>query len=75
MKVHYELDDDDKAAVAHIAMNNKPSTLILYRKRDGNRIRILGPRPTRPWKPFNDAHERLTKATKAHRSERCLPGR
>jgi hypothetical protein len=66
VKVYFELDDDDKAACAHIAMENKPSTLILYRKRDGNRIRSLTPRPTRPAKPFSDAHERLSKVTTAH---------
>jgi len=63
VKVYFELDDDDKAAFAHIAMGNKPSTLILYRKRDGDRIWVLDPRPTRPAKPFKDARERLTKAT------------
>lgn len=66
VNVYFELDDEDKAAFAHIAMDNPPSTLILYRKRDGNRIWTLRPRPTRPAKPFKDAGERLTMATTTH---------
>lgn len=63
VKVFYELDDDDKKAFADIAMDNPPTTLVLYRTRDGNRIRDLRPRPTRPAKPFELARERLSKAT------------
>lgn len=53
VKVFYELDDDDKNAFADIAMDNQPTTLVLYKKRDGNRIRSLSPRPTRPAKRSN----------------------
>jgi predicted ATP-dependent endonuclease of OLD family len=63
VKVYFALDDDDKATFTHIVMENRPSTLILYRKPDGNRVWRLDPRPTRPAKPFTDAHERLNKAT------------
>lgn len=66
VRVYFELDDDDKAAFGHIAMDSRPSTLILYRKRDGDRIRSLDPPPTRPAKPFNDAHQRLTRVTTTH---------
>lgn len=62
VKVFYELDKDDRATFADIAMDNAPTTLVLYKKRDGNRIRALRPRPTRPAKPFALARERLTKA-------------
>ncbi|NYI46184.1 putative ATP-dependent endonuclease of OLD family [Nocardioides aromaticivorans] len=63
VKVFYELDDDDKNAFADIAMDNQPTTLVLYKKRDGNRIRSLSPRPTRPAKPFELVRGRLAKAT------------
>ncbi|WP_170070262.1 AAA family ATPase [Knoellia remsis] len=62
VKVFYELDDDDKTAFADIEMDNPPTTLELYRKRDGSRIRVLSPRPTRPAKPFELARVRLAKA-------------
>lgn len=63
VKVFYELDDDDKNAYADIAMDNPPTTLVLYKKRDGKRIRSLSPHPTRQAKPFELARERLAKAT------------
>lgn len=63
VKVFYELEDDDKRAFADIAMDNQPTTLTLYKKRDGNRIRGLSPRPTRPAKQFEVARERLAKVT------------
>lgn len=60
--VFYELDDDDKNAFAHLSMDGPPTSLVLYRKRDGNRVRRLSPRPGRPAKPFERAGERLTSA-------------
>lgn len=62
VKVYFELDDGDKAVLADIPMDNRPSSLVLYRKRDGNRIRELQPSPKRPAKPFQDARDRLAKA-------------
>lgn len=63
VKVFYELDEDDKKAYADIAVDNPPTSLVLYKKWDGNRIRSLSPRPTRPAKPFKEASERLNQAT------------
>lgn len=62
MKVYFELDDDDKAAFADVDMDDPPSTLILYRKRDGNRTRSLRPSPRRPTQVFDNAKERLNRA-------------
>ncbi len=62
VKVYFEMDNDDKRAFSSIQMDNPPSSLILYRKRDGGRVRDLRPRPTRPAEPFTNAAERLTKA-------------
>lgn len=61
VKVFFELDESDKATLVSIPMDNAPETLVLHRKIDGNRIRDLRPRPTRPAKPFRDASERLTR--------------
>ncbi|KRE42275.1 AAA family ATPase [Knoellia sp. Soil729] len=63
VKVFYELDDDDKQAYADIALDNPPATLVLYKKRDGNRIRSLSPGPARPAEAFKLAGERLAKIT------------
>lgn len=65
VKVYFQLDDSDKAALAGIEMDNPPTTLILHRASDGNRIRSLHPRPGRPERPFQEASERLPKAIKA----------
>jgi len=65
VKVFFELDDSDKATFAGLVMDSRPTTLVLYRKRDGNRIWYLQPRPTRSAKPFTDAGERLAKAVDA----------
>ena len=62
VKVYFELDDDDKRAFSSVPMDNRPSSLILYKKRDGGRIREFQPRPIRPAKPFAVAAERLDKA-------------
>lgn len=64
VKVYYELDDDDRAAMSNISMDNSPKTLILSRQRDGGRIRSFSPRPTRASRPFALAKERL-KSTRA----------
>ena len=65
VKVFYALDSEDKEFFADIAMDNPPATLVLYRKRDGSRIRDLNPRPTRPAKAFQLARERLIETTTA----------
>lgn len=64
VKVFFELDARDKASFAEIEMDKPPSTLVLYRHRDGERFRDLQPRPTRPAKPFADANERLAAAAR-----------
>ncbi len=63
VKVFYELDDDDKNAFADIAMDNQPTTLVLYKKRDGNRIRSLSPASHPPGEAFELVRGRLAKAT------------
>ena len=60
--VYFELDKDDKASFEHIELDNAPTSLVLYKKPDGNRIRDLMPRPRRPAKPFEEAAERLASA-------------
>jgi predicted ATP-dependent endonuclease of OLD family len=62
VKVYYELDEDDQAAIAHIPMDDPPKTLILSKNRDGKRRRITQPRPKRPARPFIVANERLLSA-------------
>ncbi len=62
VKVFHELDDDDKKLFADIPMDNRPTTLVLNRNRDGNRYRDLIPKPTRPAAVFAAALERLTVA-------------
>lgn len=62
VKVFFELDAADNQALSGIVMENHPQTLVLYRKRDGNRIREFRPKPTRPTKPFHEASERLARA-------------
>ncbi len=64
VKVFFELDESDKATFTGLAMDSRPTTLVLSRKRDGNRIRCLQPSPTRPAKPFRDSGERLAQAVK-----------
>lgn len=63
VKVFYELDEDDKEAFADIPMDNPPTTLVLYKRRDGNRIRSLSPSPNRPAKLFEQTRAGLVKAT------------
>lgn len=63
VKVYFELEQEDKAAFANVAADDKPSTLILYRTRDGQRTWDLDPAPTRPAKLFEDASQRLTTVT------------
>ena len=62
VKVYFELDDSDRESFAHIAMDNRPTTLVLNRNRDGERYRKLMPRATRPAKPFAETQERLAKS-------------
>jgi len=62
VKVYYELDDKDRAAFAHVAMDNRPTTLVLDKKRDGKRYWFLVPRPTRPADRFACAQKRLARA-------------
>lgn len=62
VKVFFELEAEDKAAFADVQMDNPPTTLTLWRKRDGNRVRDLSPAPTRPAKPFREASDRLAAA-------------
>ena len=45
VKVYFELDDSDRESFAHIAMDNRPTTLVLNRNRDGERYRKLMPGP------------------------------
>lgn len=61
VKVYYELDADDREALAHIVMGDRPTTLILNRRRDGRRYRAFEPRPTRSPEPFAMAEERLAR--------------
>lgn len=61
-RVFYELDDNDKGLFADIPMDNRPTTLVLSRNRDGTRYRDLRPKPTRPAAAFTGALERLTAA-------------
>ena len=62
VKVFYELDDDDKKVFAHLSMDSPPTSLVLYRKRGGDRVRSLSPHPRRPAEPFERAGERLATA-------------
>ena len=62
VKVYFELDHSDRESFAHVAMDNRPRTLVLNRNRDGERYRELIPRPSRPARPFAEAHERLAKS-------------
>lgn len=62
VKVFFELDREDKAALTEIPMDNAPSSLVLYKMVDGRRIREFVPKPSRPGKPFADALARLEKA-------------
>lgn len=72
VKVFFELADDDLAAFSELPMDNRPKTLVLYRRRDGSRRRYLIPQPTRPAAPFKDAKARL--GTDAKRLERQFAG-
>lgn len=63
VNVFFELDDGDQKAFSDVAMDHPPTSLILSRKRDGNRVRRLHPWPQRPSKPFELARELLAKAT------------
>lgn len=63
VKVFYELDEDDKTAFANIALDKTPTSLTIYKRGDGKRIRALNPWPTRPAQPFADASARLMQAT------------
>lgn len=61
VKVYLELDEADRESFASVAMDDRPTSLVLNRNRDGERYRTLVPRPTRPVKPFAEAEERLAK--------------
>jgi predicted ATP-dependent endonuclease of OLD family len=73
VKVFYELDDRDKEAFAHISMDNPPTSLLIYRQRDGDRLRSLSPRPSRPAGPFEQAAVRLAKARTTHAAQFAAP--
>lgn len=62
VKVFFQLEDDDKKAFSSIPLDNPPTSLVLYRMRDGGRVRDLEPRPRRQAKPFVAASERLARA-------------
>jgi len=62
VRVFYGLDDADRAAVAHIPMDDQPRTLILSKNRDGQRFRTIQPKPKRPANAFASAQERLNSA-------------
>lgn len=63
VKVYYELDDADRDTFAGIVMDDAPTSLVLYRNRDGERYRVLEPRPKRPRKLFAEAEQRLVNST------------
>lgn len=72
VKVYYELDDGDVAAFSHVAIDERPTTLVLKRQRAGNRYWVLDPRPTRAARPFAAAQHRL--ANSRTRLERQFAG-
>ena len=63
VKVFYELDDEDKAAFAHVRMDNPPTSLVLHRERGGDRTYSFSPSPGRSAEPFERAAQRLRSAT------------
>ena len=62
VRVYFELDDNDKASFAGVAMDRRPTSLLLSRKRDGGRTWELRPSPTRPAAVFSEVRERLAQA-------------
>ncbi|MFD6177264.1 AAA family ATPase, partial [Isoptericola sp. NPDC060282] len=62
VKVFFEFEDGDKKAFSSVPMDNPPTSLVLYKKRDGRQIYDLRPNPRRPARPFVVAAERLSTA-------------
>lgn len=62
VKVYFELDDEDGAAMSSIPIDKKPTSLVIYKRLDGRKIRRFEPPPRRSLEPFQVADRYLRKA-------------